>query len=429
MYYCHMFRRNLEKIIEELLNEFRIVYLTGPRQSGKTTLVQLVGKNLDMQYLTLDDKAILSAVENDPQSFIQSFEKQSIILDEFQYSPELVPAIKQTSDQLGNKRKGKFLLTGSADIFKSAMVQEALPGHMARLELYPLSISEINSKINSKITKKPINIIDYLIAQKFENNINLTVSKQQIADWILNGGYPEVQNKSQRGKSIWFKSYLQGRLLKDFETLYTARGDYQAKLSALIAYLSGLCGNLLKYSNVSNDLELDDKSVKTYINILELMFIVKTVPAYLKNRAKRQATRMPKLHFVDTGLACYLLGLKNYEQLVYSQYFGGLFENLIFMELTKHTQWALNDVSLYHFRDNRKNEVDIVLEQNNGQIIGVKIKASATVGVKDFKGLRKLAEFAGNKFSHGMVFYTGANILPFHHEGIRMYALPVGLFK
>ena len=414
-----MFKRNLETLIKELLDEFRIVYLTGPRQSGKTTLVQLVGKNLDMKYLTLDDKAVLSAVENDPQSFIQSFKNQNIVLDEFQYSPQLIPAIKQASDQLSNKHKGKFLLTGSADIFKSAKVQEALPGHMARLELYPLSISEL--------TQQPINIIDYLITGHFDKGSDLTVSKQQVADWIISGGYPEVQSKSHKGQSMWFKSYLQGRLLKDFETLYTARGDYQAKLSALIAYLSGLCGNLLKYANVSNDLEIDDKSVKTYINILELMFIVKTIPAYLKNRAKRQATRMPKLHFVDTGLACYLLGLKNYEQLVYSQYFGRLFENLVFMELTKHTQWAINDVSLYHFRDKRKNEVDIVLEQNNGQIIGVEIKASATVGIKDFKGLTKLAEFAGNKFSHGVVFYTGANILPFHQESIRMYALPVGL--
>jgi predicted AAA+ superfamily ATPase len=416
-----MFKRNLEKLIEELLNEFRIVYLTGPRQSGKTTLVQLVGKSLAMRYLTLDDNTILSAVENNPQSFIQSFDKQNIVLDEFQYCPELIPAIKQTSDQLGDKHKGKFLLTGSADIFKSAKVQEALPGHMARLELYPLSITEIGNQ--------PINIIDYLIEQKFNNTKNLTVSRQQLANWIINGGYPEIQSKSPRGKSMWFKSYLQGRLLKDFDSLYTARGDYQAKLSALIAYLAGLCGNLLKYSNISNDLELDDKLVKTYINILELMFIVKSVPAYLKNRAKRQATRMPKLHFVDTGLACYLLGIKNYEQLVYSQYFGGLFENLIFMELTKHSQWALNDVSLYHFRDKRKNEVDIVLEQNNGQIIGIEIKAAATVGISDFKGLTKLADFAGTKFSHGIVFYSGANILPFDQGDIKMYALPIGLLQ
>ncbi len=138
---------------------------------------------------------------------------------------------------------------------------------------------------------------------------------------------------------------------------------------------------------------------------------------------------MPKLHFVDTGLACYLLGIKNYEQLVYSQYFGGLFENLIFMELTKHSQWALNDARLYHFRDKRKNEVDIVLEQCNGQIIGIEIKAAATVGTSDFKGLTKLADFAGNKFSHGIVFYSGANILPFNQEGIKMYALPVGLLQ
>ena len=159
------------------------------------------------------------------------------------------------------------------------------------------------------------------------------------------------------------------------------------------------------------------------------MFIVKRVPAYLKNRAKRQATRMPKLHFIDTGLACYLLGLRNEEQLLYSQYYGGLLENLIYMECCKHTQWAINEVSIYHFRDKRKNEVDIVLEQANGNIIGVEIKASSTVGINDFKGLSKLAEFAADKFSHGVVFYSGANILPFHQGENKFYALPIGLLS
>src|SRR5690606_15231371 len=111
------------------------------------------------------------------------------------------------------------------------------------------------------------------------------------------GGYPEIQDKSPRAQQLWFRSYMEGRLFKDFATLYTARGDYHSRVQALVPYLAGMAGNLLKYANIANDLELDDKLVKTYIEILELLFIVKRVPAWLKNRAKRQATRMPKLHF------------------------------------------------------------------------------------------------------------------------------------
>jgi predicted AAA+ superfamily ATPase len=414
-----MYLRSLEPIIEELLVEFRIVYLTGPRQAGKTTIVRDVASRLHMDYMTLDNQAAFEAANNDPHGFIQSFNTKKLALDEFQYSPGLIPAIKECSDQLDAKQMGKFLLTGSADIFRSAKTQEALPGHMARLELYPLSITEL--------TLQPVNLIDYLVAQNFEESRPAPTSREQLANWIINGGYPEVQSKSARAKSIWFKSYVQGRLFKDFESLYTARGDYHSKLNALISYLAGLSGNLLKYSNVSNDLELDDKLVKTYIQILELMFIVKRLPAYLKNRAKREATRMPKMHFVDTGLACHLLGIKTPDQLLYSQYYGGLLENLMFMECCKHAQWASNDVSLYHFRDKQKNEVDIVLEQADSKVIGIEIKASASVCVGDFKGLRKLAEFTGKNFSYGAVFYSGQHILPFHQGEFKFYALPMGL--
>ncbi len=421
-----MYLRHLESIIEELLTEFRIVYLTGPRQAGKTTTVRQIANRLNMDYVTLDNQAVFEAANNDPHGFIQSFGSKKLALDEFQYSPSLIPAIKECSDQLitetsGAEQMGKFLLTGSADIFRSAKTQEALPGHMARLELYPLSICELN--------QKPVNIIDYLVAGNLSGNTNpMPTSRELLASWIIAGGYPEVQSKSARAKSIWFKSYVQGRLFKDFDSLYTARGDYHSKLNALINYLAGLSGNLIKYSNISNDLELDDKLIKSYIQILELMFIVKRLPAYLKNRAKREATRMPKLHFVDTGLACYLLGIKSEEQLLYSQYYGGLLESLIFMECCKHAQWASNEISLYHFRDKQKNEVDIVLEQANSKVIGIEIKAAASVSLNDFKGLRKLADFTDKNFCYGVVFYSGERILPFHQGEHKFYALPMGLF-
>ncbi|MEH6548830.1 MAG: DUF4143 domain-containing protein [Pseudomonadales bacterium] len=415
-----MYPRKLQPLIEELLAEFRVLYLTGPRQAGKTTLARSVAEKLGMGYITLDDQATLASAESDPHGFVRSLGSKRVVLDEFQYAPSLIPAIKEASDKLKPDEKGKFLLTGSADIFRSARTQEALPGHMARLELFPLSLSEI--------TDQPLNIIDYLLTGNFQSEPTPFISREEIARLVLLGGYPEVQSKSSRAKQAWFKSYMEGRLYKDFETLYAARGDYHSKLQAMAPYLAGLSGNLLKYSNIANDLELNDKLVKNYIEILDLMFIVHRVPAYLKNRAKRLAVRMPKIHYVDTGLACHLLGLRNEEQLLQSQYYGGLLESLVYMECCKQASWAQEEIAIYHFRDNKQHEVDIVLERSNAKIIGIEIKASASVKKQDFKGLVKLAEFSGKAFEQGILFYTGQEVLPFKQGELTFYALPIGLF-
>lgn len=413
-----MFQRKLTSIVLELLSEFRIVYLTGPRQAGKTTLAKSLTPETGLEYVSFDDQNTLLSAQTDPVGFMNSY-KNNLIFDEFQYETELIPAIKQTSDNLPETKKVKFLLTGSADIFRSGKTQEALPGHMARLELYPLSIAE---KFN---TQK--NIVDLLCNQNFSFSCFEPQKNQNIADSIPQGGYPEVQNKSARGKKIWFDSYIQGRLFKDFESLYSARGDYRSKLQALVPYLAGLAGNLIKYSNISNDLQEEDKLIKSYMGVLELMFIIKTVPAYIKNKTKREATTMPKLHMIDTGLACNLLSLKNQEQLKNSPYFGGLLENLLFMRLYKHNCWSSEQVNLFHFRDKYKNEVDIVLERENSQIIGVEVKASATIKTRDFKGLIKLAEFNPTHFQYGIVFFSGREVLPFSQNGIQLFAVPITL--
>jgi hypothetical protein len=269
-----MYSRYLQPVIDELLSTFRIVYLTGARQAGKTTVAQNLVQSREMAYFSLDDQAVRSAAESDPLGFIQSLHDRNAVLDEFQYLPELIPAIKRISDGLPPGYSGKFLLTGSADIFRSARTQESLPGHMARLELYPLSIAEINGN--------PRNLVSYLLAGEFRSEAPVTFRREQIAAWILQGGYPEIQGKSTRARSLWFRSYVEGRLFKDFERLHAARGDYHTKLKAMVPYLAGLCGNLLKYANVANDLELHNELTKTYIEVLELMFIIprgsKTLP-------------------------------------------------------------------------------------------------------------------------------------------------------
>lgn len=412
-----MFTRKLEPVIIELLNNFRIIYLTGPRQAGKTTLVKSIAQSKGLLYLSFDDPSILLSAKQDPMGFIQNLGNKKVVLDEFQYVPELISAIKAASDNLRDNEKGKFLLTGSADIFRSAKTQESLPGHMARLELYPLSISE---QFNSKY-----NIIDLLCENNFEHLTINTHVFETLPTLVLKGGFPEIQNKAPLSKQIWYKSYIEGRLFKDFETLYASRGDYYSKLRALVTYLSGLSGNLLKYANVANDLKQEDKLVKAYIEVLELMFFLKRVPGYLRNTSKRQATTLPKIQTIDTGLACNLLGILNEEELRNSQYYGGLVESFVFMELLKQSTWSNEFVELYHFRDKHQHEVDIVLERPHGKIIGIEVKASATIRHEDFKGLTKLYEFNPNDFQMGIIFYHGKNVLSFSKQNIPLFALPI----
>ncbi len=350
---------------------------------------------------------MLASAQSDPHGFIDSFTGKPVVLDEFQYAPELITAIKLASDQLQPYERGRFFLTGSADIFSSAKTQEGLPGHLAKIELYPLSITEI--------VGGNFNLIDFLLSDSLSVPDNLPkLSREQLAQTLINGGYPELQSKSPRARQIWFQSYIQGRLFKDFESIYNAKGDYHTKLKALIPYLAGLSGNLLKV-------------VKSYIEALEWMFIVKRISPFVKNSAKRQTIGMPKLHTVDTGLACYLLGLKKPQQLLTSEFYGGLLESFVVMECFKHIAWAEETVNIYHFRDGKKNEVDIILEQADGYLIGIEVKASNTVRESDFKGYRQFAELVGKRFKYGLVFYTGSRLLPFSSGSIPYYAIPLSV--
>jgi len=196
-----MYLRKSEILLKELLNDFRILYLTGARQVGKTTLARKIAKDMGMQYISLEDKTALASARYDPHGFIDSLKEHPVVLDEFQYAPELIKAVKLASDLLPLYERGRFFLTGSADIFKSARTQEALPGHMARMELYPLSVTE---KAGTDF-----NLINFLLAEKLSIPDTLSVlSREQLAQALLDGGYPELQGKGPRARQIWFQSYL-----------------------------------------------------------------------------------------------------------------------------------------------------------------------------------------------------------------------------
>jgi len=411
------FQRHLKGRLTELLGDFRIVYLTGPRQAGKSTIAREIAQETGMGYHSLDDAALLASARSDPQGLLAALPKP-LVLDEFQQAPELIGAIKMASDAAGGKN-GIFLLTGSSDIFRSARVQESLPGHMARVELYPLSRMEIEGR--------SLNAIDWLISGQFKPPALSALDRITLGELLLKGGYPEAITKSPRSRGVWFASYVAGRLFKDFETMHLAKGDYHTKLSALVRALAGMTGNLVKYANIANDLGQDDKTVKRYMEILELMFIIRRLDPYVRNTAKRSVVGMPKLHFVDTGLACHLLGIKKAETLHTSQFFGGLVENFVFAELLKHAAWAEEEVRFHHFRDTSRHEIDLVVELGNGQALGIEVKAAMGVKQEDFSGLSTLADYAGKKFLHGILFYTGDKILPFRVGGRTFHAVPMSV--
>lgn len=411
-----MYARHIKQRILESLEEFRVVYIPGARQAGKSTLARQLSEETGRQYITLDEQALRDSAASDPEGFIDAFKEANISIDEVQYIPALVLAIKQASDLLPPQKKGKFLLTGSTDIFAGKEITDRLPGHMDTLTMYPLSLAELEGKAH--------NTVDRIIDSKFINHGDVITSKQDLCNKILQGGYPEVQNKSVRARSSWFRSYVQARILKDFEQVYSGRGEYITHANELLNLLSGRCGNLLSYNNLSNELGIGDEKTKKMILALEQMFIVRRASGYIKNRSKRLAVTTPKLHFVDTGLACYLLGIRTQEQLLASQFFGGLLENLIFIDLCKNAVFSNHEVEIYHFRDHQKKEVDIILEEPGGMITGIEVKAAKSFSKSDFSGLASLANYAGSKFKQGFLLYSGNKILPMKIDNHNFTAIP-----
>ena len=233
---------------------------------------------------------------------------------------------------------------------------------------------------------------------------------------------------SNRARNIWFRSYARGRIFKDFTMLYPARGDYVSRLQALLPRLAGQSANLLRYAGIGSAVRLTDKLVKSYVETLELMFLLRRVPSYRKNLAAREALLMPKLHFLDTGLACSLLGIRTVDRLLASRHYGAMLETLVFAECAKHAQWSHEEPAIHHYRDKRGREVDIVLERPDGGVVGVEVKASATVGPRDFDGLAALAHAAGSAFERGVLIHTGEASVPFDRPGVRLHAVPFSAF-
>lgn len=410
-------RKMMPKVVEAL-QHFRIVMLNGPRQSGKTTLVKKLANELNMEYISFDDSDKLKLAQDDPKNFLLFYAQKPIVLDEIQLAPQLIPYIKAFVDE--KNEKGMFLLTGSADFMRMHKVTESLAGRMVRYNLYPLSNAELNGRKE--------NVVDYLFSNDF-TKLTSHSNLLEVIELVIRGGYPEIIDYKRSFRDDWFEAYISSRIQKDILELKNISLSKLHTIKSLLQLLATYDAELLNYNTIAKKLQIANKTVLSYVELLEAMYIVKIVPSYHVNSSLK-VIKSPKIHFIDTGLASYLLHVDGENLLTHKDgSYGSLIENFVYSELLKEATYSENSVSIYHFRNLRKHEVDLVLENRNGQIVGVEVKAKASIKKSDLKGMIELAKASKERFLRGIVFYGGDEIVPISIDGYIFYCLPLGILS
>jgi len=382
--------------IAEALTDTPVVLVAGPRQAGKTTLVRQIAEQ-GLRYLTLDDEVILLSAKDDPVGLIRSLDRA--VIDEVQRAPQLLLAIKKSVDE--DRRPGRFLLTGSANLMALPTMADSLAGRMETLCLLPLSQSEVHGST--------ANWIDAAFASKLLN-VSTPMVGDELIDAVLRGGYPEaISRTTARRRTVWARQYIDAIIQRDVRDV----ADID-KLDHLPRFLSGLAqmsSQMFNYTQLGGQVGLDSKTAARYVGVFEQMYLLKRIDVWARNRLSR-VVKTPKLQFIDSGLLATLINLSGTEVQRDRSRFGNVLETFVYGELIKHTTTAEDDYRLLYYRDHDQVEVDVIIENSAGQLVGVEVKAAATVKESDLRGLKKLASVAGEQFKLGVLLYDGMETMP-----------------
>ena len=400
--------RRAEAIVAEALEDTRVVLVNGARQAGKSTLTRLaIRRRPDTVVRLLDDPATLRSAADDPSGFVEH--NGLMVIDEIQLSPELLRPIKVTVDL--EPRPGQFLLTGSSRILALRSLPDALPGRMEIIELWPFSQGEISGE--------PDGFIDAAFAHGPRLSHTSELRRRDYLERLVVGGFPEAVRRAPRRRTAFFDSYLTTLIERD--VLELASIERHGELLKLLTLLAGRAGGLLVSGTVAGQSGIPRTTLVRYLELLTSVFLTKSVPAWSSSQTTR-AVGAPKLAFVDTGIACHLLGQDVNRLAEPGGAAGAMMENFVLMELARQLTWSTERGRLFHYRTRDQLEVDAVIETPDGRVIGVEVKAGATVRSEDLSGLRNLARFAGERFVAGYVLYTGQQTLPF---GDKIRAVPL----
>ena len=401
-----MYPRFVERRVREALEDTRVVLVCGPRQSGKTTLAQQIAGDA-IPFVTLDDATAYEAASTDPVGFVRGLDRA--VIDEVQRVPGLILAIKATVD--ADPHPGRFLLTGSADLMTLPRVADSLAGRMGIVRLLPLAQAELRGAAPD--------FLDKAFAGK-PPTFRTPIVGDSLVETVLAGGYPEALTRpGWRRRRDWHLDYIEAIVQRDIRDI--ARIEQLGSMPRLLRVLAEHSGQLVNYSGFGAPLGMNHVTTRKYVGILENLFLVHTLPPWYTNTLKR-ITKSPKLHFLDAGLLASLKALTPERLRTDRTPFGPVLETFVLGELLKLASWADDRYAFSHFRDKERNEVDIVIEDGLGRIVGVEVKASATVSEGDFAGLRRLAAATRDSFAMGLVLYDHEHAVPF---GERMAATPL----
>jgi uncharacterized protein len=388
------FDRPLAASLRAALKDTPVVCLLGPRQCGKSTLAQQLARRY--AYVSFDDPATLAFAQADPAGFVAAL-PDPVILDEVQRVPELLRTIKLAVDR--DRRPGRFVLTGSANLLLLPRLGDSLAGRMEVVQLQPLTAAEQ--------ARKPGRFLAALLEGELKPAVVGTPvdNPLALAERVVAGGFPEAVARSGARARTWHREYLRTLIDHDVQDIAKVRDVHE--VGRLLEMLALRTAELLNVSSLGNDLDLRRETVDHYLGICERLYLVRRLLPWHRNAAKR-LIKTPKIHMVDSGLAATLAGLTAADWSTQRDRFGHLLESFVVQQLIAQAGWTDPDLRFWHYRDKDQVEVDLVITRGR-QTWGVEVKAAATATPADGHGLRRLAGQCGKDFRGGVVLYSGAS--------------------
>ena len=400
--------RHAESAVSEALADTRVVVVIGARQAGKSTLVKLVTKGiLNTEIRQLDRPTELAAARKDPESFVRH--DGLLVIDEIQRSPELILPIKSIVDAEPNP--GRFLLTGSARLLGLRNLPDSLIGRSETIELWPFSQGELGGVRED--------FLDRAFADNPMRTTSTTLLRANYLNRAVVGGYPEATKRTDGRRRKFFDAYIDDLIDRDITQL--SEIQRRPDLIRLLALLAQRMATPVSIRNLAEELVVPKSTVERYVALLEEVYVIKHLSGWATSATKR-ATQREKLFFVDSGLAAHLAGLTETNLSRHEASIGQLLENFVIGEVCRQLSWSSAGARAYHYRDRDGREVDLILEARDGRIVGIEVKAGATVRAEDVRHLAHLRDALGDRFHRGIVLHTGDTTRSF---GDRIVATPL----